>query len=236
MNKSEKVPPSRILLVEDTPVVVEALGLFLRGEGHAVSAAPTGAAGLRLARAELPDLAILDIGLPDMDGIELCRELKSRPLTRGIPVMMLTGRSSTEAQLAALEANADHFFAKPVIDLHAFYRWVCALLKRRSRTAGRRGPLRVAADFSVDLADHKVVIGQDVVHDLPDTLFRLLAEFAARPGELLTRSYLVDRVWGNSVKDGEVDVAVARLKKRLGAALAERLENVRGQGFRLRAG
>lgn len=233
MKKNTRLAAARILLVEDMEIVADSIAQFLEEQGHAVSRATSGREGLRLAREQSPDLVVLDIGLPDIDGISLCRELKSQARTRAIPVLMLTARTSTESQLSALEAHADHYLTKPVRDLAELYRWIAALLARRDQSGAKRDLLRVAADFSVDLADHKVVVGQTVIHDLPDTLFRLLAELAARPGELLSRSYLVDRVWSNSVKDAEVDVAVARLRKRLGPALGDRIESIRGQGFRL---
>ncbi|MBI4374856.1 MAG: response regulator transcription factor [Elusimicrobia bacterium] len=227
--------PAPVLIIEDSVDVAALLREFLESQGHEVFVAHRGREGLSEARKLKPGLVILDLGLPDLDGLKVCAELKGDPRTRAIPVMILTARTSTQSQIEAVENKADCFLAKPIRDFDEFYRWTRAVLKRgRSETAS--GILRVGEALELDLAEHRVRVHGRMIEDLPDTLFRLLAELACKPGQLLARAYLVDRVWNNAVKDNEVDVAISRLKSRLGPRAEGLIEAVRGHGYRIRGG
>lgn len=223
----------RILLIEDDVKFQAMMADFLQSKGHVISVAENGIGGVLKIRQEHPDLVILDLGLPDMDGLEVCAQIKTDPKTRSIPVLVLTGRTSTQSQLLALEYNADHYLAKPIESLDEFYMWVMALLRRQELHAGPEEIIRVGNFLIIDTASHTVTIADKIIEDMPPILFKLLCQFAMRPGKVLNRVYLVDRVWNNSVKDHEVDIAMKRLKKRLGPKCEDLFECVRGVGFRL---
>ena len=223
----------RILLVDDDQDMRDMVSLFLRDKGYTVLAAETGALGLSKAREESPYLIVLDLGLPDMDGLEVCAQLKAWPRTRPIPVLILTARSSRQAQLLAVEYSADHYLTKPLPDLDQFHTWVSALLRRKSHLVEAKGVLRVGDALVIDTNAHTVNAQDRVITDLPVTLFSLLCEFARRPGEILSRDFLLLKVWNNSVLPHHVSTAVARLKKRVGKPLENWLVCVPNDGYRL---
>ncbi|MEK7382865.1 MAG: response regulator [Elusimicrobiota bacterium] len=223
----------RILLVDDDQDMRDMVSLFLREKGYTVLTAETGALGLSKAREESPDLVVLDLGLPDMDGLEVCAQLKAWPRTRPIPVLILTARSSRQAQLLAVEYSADHYLSKPLPDLDQFHNWVSALLRRKSHLVEPKGVLRVGDALVIDITAHTVNVQDRCIDDLPATLFQLLCEFARRPGEILSRDYLLLKVWNNSVLPHHVTTAVNRLKKRVGKPLEDWLVCVPDGGYRL---
>lgn len=226
----------RVLLIDDDQDMRDMVGLFLREQGYTVLSAETGALGLSKAREESPDLVILDLGLPDMDGLEVCAQLKSWPRTRPIPILILTARSSRQAQLLAVEYSADHYLTKPLPDLNEFHNWVSAMLRRKSHLAPAKGVLRVGDALVIDTNAHTVNAQDRIIKDLPATLFSLLCEFARRPGEVLNRDYLLLKVWNNSALPHHVSTAVNRLKKRVGKPLEDWLVSVPNDGYRLTPG
>lgn len=221
----------RILIIDDDPGVREMLSMFLQSKGYTVSTADRGAAGLTKAQQEYPDLVILDLSMPDMDGLEVCAQLKASPRTRSIPVLILTGRVSTQAQLLAVEYSADHFFNKPVADLDEFHSWIAAFLRRKS--AVTPSVIRVGDHLVIDAEAHTVNVEDRVITTMSNTLFRLLCEFARRPGEILSRDYLVHRVWNGRVREHNVNTSVSRLKSVLGKIAADWFIAVPGHGFRM---
>jgi DNA-binding response OmpR family regulator len=221
----------RILLIDDDPGIREMLSLFLSGKGHTVTSADRGVTGLAKARQEYPDLIILDLSLPDIDGLEVCAQLKSSPRTRAIPALILTGRASTQAQLLAAEYSADHFFTKPLPDLDVFHTWIEAFLRRKSVVAP--SVIRVGDHLVIDIETHALTIENRVITNMSDTLFRLLCEFARKPGEMLSYDYLVHRVWNGRVHEHNVNTAVNRLKTSLGKIADAWFICVPGNGFRM---
>ncbi|MDX6769057.1 MAG: response regulator [Elusimicrobiota bacterium] len=226
-------PVGRVLLVDDDPEIRNMIALFLRDKGYSVLQADTASLGLSRAQAEAPDLIVLDLGLPDMDGLEVCSRLKTSSKTRPIPVLILTARVSRQSQLLAVEYMADHFLPKPLPDLEEFHGWVTALMRRRSHAADDRELLRVGDRLVVDVAAHTVTADERQIDDLPAILFQLLCELARRPGEVLSRDYLLMKIWHNSVRPHQVVTAVNRLKKRIGSPLVDWLQAVPGDGYRL---
>ena len=224
---------ARILLVEDDPSIREVVALGLRAVGFDVDTAADGQAGLDRWRADRPDLVLLDVMLPRLDGLEVCRAIRRESTT---PVVMLTARGDTIDVVVGLEAGADDYIRKP-FEMPELVARVRAALRRR----GREGELGITSDelqlgaLTIDLA------GRTVVRDggeipLTRTEFDLLVELARRPGQVFTRDLLLDRVWGyDYLGDSRlVDVAVGRLRAKIEADPAEPqlVLTVRGTGYK----
>lgn len=235
--KSKRLAPvlrtaGRILVIDDDPEMRDMLSFVLRDKGYTITTADKGAAGLAKTQQEYPDLIILDLSLPDMDGLEVCAQLKASPRTRAIPVLILTARVSTQAQLLAVEYSADHFFTKPIPDLEEFHNWIAAFLRRKSNTAAP-SVIRVGDHLIIDTEAHTLNIEDRIITEMSNTLFRLMCEFARKPGEILSRDYLVHRVWNDRVREHNVNTAVSRLKNALGKIADDWFICVPGKGFRM---
>jgi DNA-binding response OmpR family regulator len=222
----------RLLLVEDDPRIRSMLRLALSDEGYDVTEAATGGAGLEGVADASPDVVLLDLILPDMDGFEVCRRIRR---TSDVPVVMVTARADSHDVVAGLEAGADDYVTKPVVAKELSAR-IRALLRR---TEGRRGESeRVLAvgDLEVHPDSGVVRLGERPLH-LTKTEFRLLCELAASPGRIFSRAELLKRVWEyDYLGDGRlVDVHVRRLRSKIEDDPAEprRLVTVRGLGYKL---
>jgi len=223
----------RILLIEDEKDIAELVRHYLSKEGYAVSRAATGEEGLRLARADRPSLILLDLMLPGVDGLEVCRALKRDRATETIPIVMLTAKSEESDIVAGLELGADDYVTKPFSPKVLVAR-VRAVLRRRSRPAPPESePLEVHG-LSIHPGRHEVRVGGKPV-ELTATEFRLLRLLAGRPGWVFTRNQIVNAVRGEDypVTERSVDVHVVGLRKKLGRA-GEYIETVRGVGYRFR--
>ncbi|MFB7631106.1 two-component system response regulator CseB [Streptomyces sp. NPDC056149] len=223
--------PVKVLLVEDDAVIRRAVGLALERYGYTVDSAEDGLAGLELFRAGGHDLLLLDVMLPQLDGIGLCRRVRETSL---VPILMMSARGDSLDVIAGLEAGADDYVVKPIDT---------AVLVARMRTLLRRvtfrpnepvtdgGSVLTFGDLTLDTDGLEVhVAGRPVV--LTPTELRLLLEFAAHPGVVLERQRLLREVWDYGW-DGDsrvVDLCVQRLRKKIGA---ERIETVRGFGYKL---
>ncbi|WP_425100526.1 phosphate regulon transcriptional regulator PhoB [Tropicibacter sp. S64] len=221
-----------VLLVEDEPAQREVLRYNLEAEGFRVVPAENGEEGLVLMDEENPDVIVLDWMLPKVSGIEVCRQLKTRPETRGVPIIMLSARSEEVDKVRGLETGADDYVVKPysVIELMARVR---AQL-RRARPAAS-GLVLEYEDIRLDSGSHRVTRGEDALK-LGPTEFRLLSTFMEKPGRVFTREQLLDRVWGRDiyVDTRTVDVHVGRLRKALCKHGGEDpLRTVRGAGYAL---
>jgi two-component system phosphate regulon response regulator PhoB len=226
-----------VLVVDDEPDILELVRYNLEKDGFAVTCVASGEAVLAAARSRLPDLVILDLMLPGVDGLEVCRRLKADPLTRQIPIIMFTARSEEPDIVAGLELGAADYVTKPFSPRVLLAR-VRAVLRRVGEQPGGEEVLRVGP-LTVYPIRHQVVGSAGAV-DLTAAEFRILRFLARRPGWVFTRQQLIDAAQGDDafagerfVTDRSVDVHMVSLRRKLGADGAL-IETVRGVGYRLK--
>jgi DNA-binding response OmpR family regulator len=225
-------PNKKILIVEDEPDVVEMLTrAFNRAPGFSISTAFDGASGLHAARENLPSLIILDLMLPKMPGLEVCKILKSDSLTRHIPVLMLTAKAEEVDRIVGLELGADDYVTKPFSPREVVLRAQAIL--RRGEAPDETQSL-VAGPIVIDGLRHRVSVSGKVVH-LTSLEFKLLRTLVQRRGRVQERDRLLSDVWGyeSMIDTRTVDTHVRRLREKLGKA-GDAIETVRGFGYRLR--
>ena len=223
---------SSILIVEDEPAQLEMLAYNVEAEGFRVLKAPDGEEGVLLAEEEQPDLIILDWMLPNISGIEVCRQIKRKPQTRSIPIIMLTARGQEEDRVRGLDTGADDYVVKPysVSELMARVR---AIIRRRNPAGA--GDMISHGDITLNVEQHKVTRGGAAIH-LGPTEYRLLSVLMEKPGRVYSRERLLDLVWGRDiyVEARTVDVHVGRLRKALKTGdLPDPIRTVRGAGYSL---
>ena len=221
----------KILIIEDESDVADLLTLNLRKAGFRISTAADGASGLQNARDDRPDLIILDLMLPKMSGLEVCRILKSDTATSQIPILMLTAKAEEVDRIVGLEFGADDYVTKPFSPREVVLR-IKAILRRAE--GGAEDERLSAGSIVIDPARHEVSVHGKRVN-LTSLEFKLLRTLMQRRGRVQARDRLLNDVWGyESVIDTRtVDTHVRRLRKKLGKA-ADAIESVRGFGYRLR--
>ena len=219
----------KILIIEDESDVADLLALNLRKAGFKTSAAVDGASGLQKARDDRPDFIILDLMLPKMSGLEVCKILNSDTATSAIPILMLTAKAEEIDRIVGLEFGADDYVTKPFSPREVMLR-IRAVLRRGEKPDET---LR-AGSISIDPARHQVRVNGKLVH-LTSLEFKLLRTLTQRRGRVQDRDRLLNEVWGyESVIDTRtVDTHVRRLREKLGKA-GDAIETVRGFGYRLR--
>ena len=224
--------PSRVLIVEDEPDIRELVVHHLKREGYQVSAASSGEEALRQVQAAPPDLVILDLMMPAMDGLEVCRRLRQDPATASLPIVMLTAKGDEVDRVLGLEIGADDYVVKPFSPKELLAR-VRAVL-RRSRPAPGAAPLRLG-ELVMDLGTHTASVGGLALALTPKE-FDLLRALVEARGRVLSREFLLDRVWGYSraseIESRTVDVHVRRLRVKLGPE-GRRILTVKSVGYRL---
>ncbi|MFD3731763.1 two-component system response regulator CseB [Streptomyces sp. NPDC058632] len=228
---------THVLFVEDDDVIREATQLALERDGFAVTAMPDGLSGLEAFRADRPDIALLDVMVPGLDGVSLCRSIRDESM---VPVIMLSARADAIDVVLGLEAGADDYVTKP-FDGAVLVARIRAVLRRFDRANGGReeagaGVLAAALAFGELEID---TVGMEVRRAgtpvaLTPTEMRLLLEFSSAPGTVLSRDRLLERVWeyGWGGDTRVVDVHVQRLRGKIGQ---DRIETVRGFGYKLKA-
>ncbi|MBY6200297.1 phosphate regulon transcriptional regulator PhoB [Maritalea mobilis] len=221
-----------VLVVEDEPAQREVLAYNIRAEGYDVLTAEAGDEALTVVRETPPDVIILDWMLPNVSGIEVCRQLKMGTDTAGIPIIMLSARSEETDRVRGLEIGADDYVTKPYSVAELLARLRTQLRRIRPAAVGERLEYE---DIVLDMTEHRVYRGGDAL-SLGPTEFRLLTAFMERPGRVWSREQLLDRVWGRDiyVDSRTVDVHVGRLRKALRAdAAGDPIRTVRGAGYAL---
>ena len=226
----------RILLIEDEPDLAEVLQYNLEKEGFQVELAHRGDTGLELVHREIPDLILLDLMLPGIDGLEVTRLLKRDPATTHLPIVMLTARGEEVDRIVGLELGADDYISKPFSPREVVLR-VKAVL-RRSQPEPETGDTGVErlelGGIELDISGHQLRV-QDKEVPLTATEFRLLRLLIERAGRVQTRGQLLSDVWGyaEDIDSRTVDTHIRRLRRKLGPE-ADRIETVIGVGYRLR--
>ncbi|AEB10451.1 response regulator [Desulfobacca acetoxidans] len=222
-----------ILVVDDEEDILELVRYNLTKEGYRVTAVATGEEALRTAHSIHPELILLDLMLPGVDGLEVCRKLKQDPKTSHVPIIMLSAKGEEADIVTGLELGAADYVTKPFSPRVLIARLRAVLRRRSAEPLSESAPLTIH-DLVIHPGRHEVLIqGQQV--DLTVTEFRLLHMLARRPGWVFTRSQIVNTVHGDDypVSDRSVDVQVVGLRKKLGA-LGDYIETVRGVGYRFK--
>jgi two-component system, OmpR family, alkaline phosphatase synthesis response regulator PhoP len=225
--------PAKVLIVEDEEAIQELITYHLVKEGFKVTCVASGEEALLKARNEEFSFVLLDLMLPDMDGLEVCRSIRKHPATAHLPVMMVTAKGEESDIVAGLELGADDYMVKPFSPAVLVAR-VKALLRRRRRSdADTQAPIE-AHGLTIHPGRREVMLKKEKI-DLTNMEFRVLYFLASQPGWVLTRYQIVEGVRGENypVTDRSVDVLITGLRKKLGTA-GECIETVRGVGYRFR--
>ena len=221
----------KILVVDDELDALEVLGFKLREAGFAPIFATDGLKALAAVRAERPDLVVLDLMLPELDGLEVCKLMRRDPATAGIPVLMLTAKAAEMDRVVGLELGADDYVTKP----YSPRELVLRIRKLLKRTKAADDPGDHLGVLEIDIPRHTARVGGQAV-TLTATEFNLLALLAKRRGRVQSRERLLQDVWGyeTAIDTRTVDTHMRRLREKIGPA-AGYLETIRGVGYRFKA-
>jgi two-component system phosphate regulon response regulator PhoB len=221
----------RILIVEDEPSLTQVLSYNLQREGYEIVVVHDGRDGLRKAQTLLPDLIILDLMLPGMNGLEICRELRSSTQTASIPIMMLTAKAEETDQVVGFTMGADDYVTKP-FSVRVLLQRVKVLLRRATAAESPSDVIEEGA-IRIDKRSHRVTVDGEAVALTP-TEFRLLETLMRQPGRAFTRHDLMDAAIADAiVLERTIDVHIKSLRRKLGDT-GEWIETVRGIGYRFR--
>jgi two-component system phosphate regulon response regulator PhoB len=222
----------RILIIEDERGLTDVLAYNLQREGYDTIVAHDGAEGLRKAQMQLPDVVLLDLMLPGMDGLEVCRQLRAGERTRHVPILMLTARAEETDQIVGFTMGADDYVTKP-FNVKVLLQRIKAL-QRRSESASEVGSVIEHLGVCIDRVRHRASVdGKEL--ELTPTEFRLLECLLAQPGRAFSRPQLMDAAIGEAaiVLERTIDVHIKTLRKKLGTK-QDYIETVRGVGYRFR--
>jgi two-component system OmpR family response regulator len=224
--------PIRVLVVDDEAALAELLSMALRYEGWDVRTAADGAAAVRAAREHRPDAVVLDVMLPDVDGLEVLRRLRAE--ASEVPVLFLTARDAVEDRVAGLTAGGDDYVTKP-FSLEELVARLRGLLRRSRMTAARHGSELVVGDLVLDEDSHEVRRGDDLI-ELTATEFELLRYLMRNPKRVLSKAQILDRVWNYDFggQSNVVELYVSYLRKKIDAGRAPMIHTVRGAGYVLK--
>jgi two-component system alkaline phosphatase synthesis response regulator PhoP len=232
MNETMKASKAKILLVDDEPDILEIVEYNLKNEGYKVYTASSGIEGVSLAKEVKPDLILLDVMMPEMDGIEACDQIRKIPSLDHTIIAFLTARGEDYSQVAGFDAGADDYITKPVKPKVLTSR-LKALLRRRP-TADQKVPERMnLGDLTIDPERYHIELAGNVL-DLPRKEFELLSLLASKPGRVFLREEIMDRIWGTSVIVGgrTIDVHIRKLREKIGD---DRIKTIKGVGYKFEA-
>lgn len=225
----ESAPSRKILIVDDEPDILEFLQYNLRKEGYAVVTASDGKQAIGVAEREKPDLILLDIMMPELDGVETCRLLRTRKEFNDTPIAFLTARDEDFSQITALDVGGDDYITKPIKPRVLMSR-IGALLRRSARK--EEEPVTVVELHDLVIDKEKVLVFQQgKAIELPRKEFEILWLLASRPGRVFTREEIFDRIWGADVIVGNrtIDVHIRKLRERLGE---DYIKTMKGIGYK----
>jgi two-component system OmpR family response regulator len=224
----------RVLVVDDEPTLAELLSMALRYEGWEVRSAADGAAAVRQGRAFEPDVVVLDVMLPDMDGLTVLRKL--REVSAKIPVLFLTARDAVEDRVAGLTAGGDDYVTKP-FSLEEVVARLRALLRRAGMTAVRQDAVLVVGDLTLDEDSHEVRRDGTLI-ELTATEYELLRYLMRNPRRVLSKAQILDRVWHYDFggQANVVELYISYLRKKIDAGRTPMIHTLRGAGYVLKPG
>jgi len=218
----------KVLLVDDEPDILEFVGYNIKKEGYTLITASNGKDAIQLAKKELPDLIILDIMMPGMDGIEVCTELRKLPQLKSTLIAFLTARGEDFSQIAGLDAGGDDYITKPIKPRVLISR-VNALLRRHPEDKTRDKKTKIG-DLVIDRERYMIVkSGQDIA--FPRKEFELLSLLTSKPNKVFSREEIFEEVWGDDVIVGDrtIDVHIRRIRERL---TDENIKTIKGVGYK----
>lgn len=223
----------KVLVVEDDRDILQLVALYLGNEGFRVVTATTGPEAMKQVKTEKPDLVVLDLMLPEMDGLEVCQRLRAQPDTAMLPIIMLTAKAEESDTVVGLELGADDYVTKP-FSPKALVARVKAMLRRQDRSAANGKNRYQYGPMTLDLGRHEVCVNRQEV-PLTAKEFGLLEHLLRHPGRVLTRDVLLNAVWGYDYygTTRTVDVHIRRLKQKL-PVLAEAIIAVKSLGYKLK--
>ena len=224
MNKRE----IKILLVDDEPDILEIVGYNLSAEGYQITTAKNGVDAVKKARKEKPQLIILDVMMPEMDGIEACEQIRKIPDLNETIITFLTARGEDYSQVAGFEAGADDYITKP-IKPKVLVSKVKALLRRLKENEESDNIVKIG-ELIINRDEYKIILkGNEIV--LPRKEFELLSLLASKPGRVFKRDEILDKVWGNEVVVGgrTIDVHIRKLREKIGD---DCFKTVKGVGYK----
>ncbi len=225
----EHHPAKKILIVDDEPDILEFLRYNLRKEGYTVVIANDGKQALLAAELEMPDLIVLDIMMPELDGIETCRMLRKKKEFANLPIAFLTARDEDFSQITALDVGGDDYITKPIKPRVLISR-INALLRRASRQAEEEENAIRVHDLVIDKLKMLIFRGEESF-ELPKKEFEILWLLASKPGRVFTREEIFDKIWGRDVIVGNrtIDVHIRKLRERLGE---QYIKTMKGIGYK----
>ncbi len=218
----------KILLVDDEPDILEFLSYNLKKEGYEILTASNGKDAISMAKKEVPHLIVLDVMMPEMDGIETCREIREQKGLQDVLIAFLTARSEDYTQIAGFEVGADDYITKP-IKPRVFISRVKALLRRLQTSTTSESNFEFG-EIRIDKEKHMVYKGTDEIN-LPKKEFKLFSLLSSKPGKVFTREYILEQVWGDEVVVGDrtIDVHIRKLREKIGDNY---FKTVKGVGYK----
>ncbi|HBH07010.1 MAG TPA: DNA-binding response regulator [Flavobacteriales bacterium] len=222
---------NKILLVDDEPDILEFLEYNLKKEGFEVSTASNGNEAIKLAKKVIPDLILLDVMMPEMDGMETCVELRAFPELNDTQIAFLTARGEDYSQIAGFEAGADDYILKPVKPRVLFSR-IRAIL-RRAKSGGTEDHTEVLGGIGIDRERYEIIKDGERM-TLPRKEFELISLLLSRPGKVFNREVILTSVWGEDVVVGDrtIDVHIRKLREKLGSKY---IKTIKGVGYKFEA-
>jgi two-component system, OmpR family, alkaline phosphatase synthesis response regulator PhoP len=220
----------KILLVDDEPDILEIINYNLSAQGYNVTTASNGAQAVKKAKKEKPHLIILDVMMPEMDGIEACEQIRKTPDLQDTIITFLTARGEDYSQVAGFEAGADDYITKPIKPKVLMSKIKSLLRRLGSQSNGQSNDLIELEQLTIDREAYKIIFkGEDIV--LPRKEFELLYLLASKPGKVFKREDILDKIWGNEVVVGgrTIDVHIRKLREKLGD---KRFKTIKGVGYK----